>query len=392
MISTNLPDPGTQPHGNETTRVRYVEDLAGPEDAWVSITDAARITRTSEAMARRWVNSGRLPVKRQPVGLNQQTRLVRLSDVAAIRPIIDPTAAISDEIHKLDLPSIPRQQAQIQQDHERLVHQVQEGQSVANELRTTLQELAAKQQQDVEAFGHRLSALQDELQGGLKRSQLQQEVLEEQIHDQAQHAAQSFSELAEYKLQQQQNLGQLQVIIKEQLEEVRAETERKFDQLSQDVSEQREQLHSDFTSLLQEQEARVQHMLLRLAEMQQELMTHQEAMTTLVEQRVSEVKTSLEAQSVDQRREVSALYERLGLLEQQLQGVISQNQAVQRTWQVHQKQVETQEQQLQALTTMLQEEQNARQSLIAQFTLQQELLQAVCRELASLKVGQARTE
>ena len=27
--------------------VQYVEELAGPEDAWISLTDAARITRTS---------------------------------------------------------------------------------------------------------------------------------------------------------------------------------------------------------------------------------------------------------------------------------------------------------------------------------------------------------
>src|SRR5258708_31946693 len=43
--------------------VQYVEELAGPEeypegDTWISLTDAARITRTSEAMARRWVTSG----------------------------------------------------------------------------------------------------------------------------------------------------------------------------------------------------------------------------------------------------------------------------------------------------------------------------------------------
>ena len=98
---------------DKAERVRYVEALAGPEDAWVSITDAARITRSSEAMARRWITSGRLPIKRQPVGLNQHTRMVRLSDLATIRPIIDPAAAISDEIRRVDLPSIPRQQAQI---------------------------------------------------------------------------------------------------------------------------------------------------------------------------------------------------------------------------------------------------------------------------------------
>ena len=110
--------------------VQYVEELAGPEeypegDAWMSLTDAARITRTSEAMARRWVTSGRLKVKKEPVGVPPRTRLVRLSDVAKIRPIVDPTAAITGDVRKLDLPSIPRQQLQIIQDHERLTRQIE---------------------------------------------------------------------------------------------------------------------------------------------------------------------------------------------------------------------------------------------------------------------------
>ncbi len=100
--------------------IQYVEELAGPEDAWISLTDAARITRTSEAMTRRWVTSGRLPVKKEPVGVPPRTRLVRMSDVAAIRPIVDPTAAITGEVRKLDLASIPRQQLQIMEDHQRL--------------------------------------------------------------------------------------------------------------------------------------------------------------------------------------------------------------------------------------------------------------------------------
>src|SRR5437764_14440135 len=105
--------------------VQYVEELAGPEDAWVSLTDAARITRTSEAMARRWVTSGRLKVKKEPVGVPPRTRLVRMSDVAKIRPIVDPTAAMTGDVRKLDLPSIPRQQLQIIQDHERLTKQTE---------------------------------------------------------------------------------------------------------------------------------------------------------------------------------------------------------------------------------------------------------------------------
>ncbi len=107
----------TQQDAGKDDLVQYVEELAGPGDAWISLTDAARITRTSEAMARRWVTSGRLKVKKEPVGVPPRTRLVRMSDVASIRPIVDPTAAITDDVRKLDLPSIPRQQVQIMEDH-----------------------------------------------------------------------------------------------------------------------------------------------------------------------------------------------------------------------------------------------------------------------------------
>src|SRR2546423_1858485 len=106
--------------------IQYVEELAGPEDAWISLTDAARITRTREAMTRRWVTSGRIPVKKEPFGVPPRTRLVRMSDVAAIRPIVDPTAAITGEVRKLDLASIPRQQLQIMEDHQRLTKLMQD--------------------------------------------------------------------------------------------------------------------------------------------------------------------------------------------------------------------------------------------------------------------------
>jgi len=154
--------------------VQYVEELAGPEDAWISLTDAARITRTSEAMARRWVTSGRLKVKKEPVGVPPRTRLVRMSDVAAIRPIVDPTAAITGDVRKLDLPSIPRQQVQIMEDHQRLTKQVQEAldasQQHATETRTALEQFAARLQQQEEDLRRQLSMQRDEsnLNGGVE--------------------------------------------------------------------------------------------------------------------------------------------------------------------------------------------------------------------------------
>jgi len=153
-------------------RLRYVEELASPEeypgDAWISITDAARITRTSEAMARRWVTSGRLPVRKEPVGLPPRTRLVRISDVAKIRPIIDPTAAITDEVRKLDLPSIPRQQQQIVQDNQRLLKETEALHQETATLHHTVEQLATETHTALETLGRRITTQQERLSSTLE--------------------------------------------------------------------------------------------------------------------------------------------------------------------------------------------------------------------------------
>jgi DNA repair exonuclease SbcCD ATPase subunit len=110
-------------HGNkpaQNTLERYADELSGPDDYWLTITDAARATRRQEISIRRWISKGLLPVRKQHVGLNQRTRLVRASDLAALTPIIDPAGAISTERGRLDLISIPVQQAQIKEAQQRL--------------------------------------------------------------------------------------------------------------------------------------------------------------------------------------------------------------------------------------------------------------------------------
>src|ERR1019366_1591322 len=134
-----------EPHqGNKPNPTRFVEELANEQDYWMSLTDAARVTRTSEPMVRRWVTAGRLPVRKEPAGINQRTRLVRASDVAQIRPIIDPTAAITDEIHKLDLLSIPRQQEHIIRDQQLLAEQIQ---AVRQEIEAQVKPIQASLEQ-----------------------------------------------------------------------------------------------------------------------------------------------------------------------------------------------------------------------------------------------------
>src|SRR5579872_5287979 len=114
----------TQPQTAPTVQEQHVEELAGPDDFWLTITDAARATRRQDVSIRRWIAKGLLPVRRQNVGLNQRTRLVRASDLAKLTPIIDPAGAISTAQGRLDLTSIPAQQAQIKASQQELLAQL----------------------------------------------------------------------------------------------------------------------------------------------------------------------------------------------------------------------------------------------------------------------------
>ncbi len=99
---------------------QQVDALAGPEDYWLTITDAARATRRQDITIRRWIATGQLPVRRHAVGLNQRTRQVRASDLAKLTPIIDPTAVITGEEGRLNLMSIPVEQAQLKAGQQQL--------------------------------------------------------------------------------------------------------------------------------------------------------------------------------------------------------------------------------------------------------------------------------
>lgn len=100
---------------------RYVEELAGADDYWMSITDAARATRRQDITLRRWIASGDLPVRAQRVGLSRRTRQVRASDVARLTPIVDSSVVITGAEGRLDLTNIPVEQAAIKADHQQLL-------------------------------------------------------------------------------------------------------------------------------------------------------------------------------------------------------------------------------------------------------------------------------
>jgi len=159
-----------------TSQERYADELVGPDDYWLTITDAARATRRQDVSIRRWISKGLLPVRRQHVGLNQRTRLVRASDLAKLTPIIDPAGAISTERSKLDLTSIPVQQAQLKASQQELLVQLKDVQEFARQEGETLRRMIDEQEQQQRTA---LEALRTETTTRLRQ---QYEKSEQQTH------------------------------------------------------------------------------------------------------------------------------------------------------------------------------------------------------------------
>lgn len=127
--------------------VKYIDDLAGEDDYWLSITDAARATRRQDVTIRTWIAKGLLPVRRRSVGLNKRTRQVRASDLKQLTEIIDPTAAITSDEGKLDLVSIPVQQQQILAEYKQVTVQGDALLKQLGNLATRIQQTLAEQQE-----------------------------------------------------------------------------------------------------------------------------------------------------------------------------------------------------------------------------------------------------
>lgn len=101
------------------TQERYVEELDGLEDRWLSQSDAARVTNMQPKTVQNWVQSGLLPVRPGGAGINKRTRQVRLSDLAQLTPIINLDAAISTPEGSAYLAMIPSEQAAIREEQRR---------------------------------------------------------------------------------------------------------------------------------------------------------------------------------------------------------------------------------------------------------------------------------
>jgi hypothetical protein len=175
----------------QQSQERFADELSSPDDYWLTITDAARATRRQEVSIRRWISKGLLPVRKQHVGLNQRTRLVRASDLAALTPIIDPAGAISTERGRLDLTSIPVQQAQIKDAHQHLqVHMTTLQQQVDTHVHTSQQALSEQDAQQKQA----IAALTTEMHAQFARQQALLEVHSNDVHSLLIQQEQTFSD------------------------------------------------------------------------------------------------------------------------------------------------------------------------------------------------------
>jgi chromosome segregation ATPase len=340
--------------------VQFVEELAGPEayppgDAWISLTDAARVTRTSEAMARRWVTSGRLPVKKEAVGIPPRTRLVRISDVAKIRPIVDPTAAITGDVRKLDLPSIPRQQQQIMQDYQRIMSEAATLQQTVAQFTEETRQTWQVHQQQYQALARRddeqqqlLQQIRDSLTESLHR-------LDQSLHQALAELRQQFAgQLEETRSTVAAHHGELERLTTalsstaQQLQEERAARETQGRKL-EEVSTRLAQVGRDLAALEHRQQAALEKQFQEVSQ--------------AVEQAVRDLTKDIEAVSRDQAQDVATLTESLERLTQRIEQVGTRAEAVQITALGYQKRADTQESRLEELWKLLQGEIAARQVL-----------------------------
>lgn len=218
-------------------RVRYVEELEEEGDYWLSITDAARVCRVQDVSIRRAITRGALPVRRQRAGQNKRTRFVRAHDLAkAGFPIIDESAAITTEVGKADILSIPRQQQHILQEHQRLM-------SSLDEMQQRFADYQVKMQAD-------LQDLRDQWQGRLRAWQEESRQLLAQVEIRlAQDQEQLHTKLAEAERQRLQDLEQVQGDL--------ALLEQRFSQEQQQLTQVLAQVRVN----AQEQETRFQNAL-----------------------------------------------------------------------------------------------------------------------------------
>jgi hypothetical protein len=265
---------------------RYVDDLADPDDYWLSITDAARATRRQDISIRRWISKGLLPVRRQHVGLNQRTRQVRASDLSKLTPIVDPTAGITSERGQVDLVSIPVQQAAIRAAHEELLRQVADLRLHVEHRFTAMQTVFAEQitqhHRDIDTLRTSFTTTLAEVERSVEVQHRQHAALAELIND-----------------------NQCQLV------QLRSQTAEQVTSIGGTLTELREALHGQqiamSSQLDQEREQRRLEIAAMATALREALSHHREALDTILVERQHEVEQLRQALQEHEDREAQAL-------------------------------------------------------------------------------------
>lgn len=331
-----------QPSENQE---RYADELTGPDDYWLTITDAARATRRQEVSIRRWISKGLLPVRRQHVGLNQRTRLVRASDLAALTPIIDPAGAITTERSRLDLTSIPAQQAQIKASQQTLLAQLDQLQHQLYEEALTRERLLTEQwtknQETIAAL----------------RSDMLTNVIQQQ------------DALTQQRKEIDTALAQQRVALEHAVESLAAQTNRTFAELTQNVTEIAERLEILAQRWQESTQQQQQHIDELVEHLQQERKDH----STLTEH-VKDLSTQFIEQQAKYKHEVRVREQLAQQVDQLISHIAEQQTRYEREVQAREQLVAKMDGFAKQLIQQRIEQQQAQQRLMTAFAQQQEQL------------------
>ncbi|MGH2496590.1 MAG: hypothetical protein ACRDIV_17970 [Ktedonobacteraceae bacterium] len=340
------------------SRVVYVEELASPEDYWLSITSAARVVRRQDITIRRWIASGMLPLRGDPAkagqpgaprpsGLNKRTRYVRASDLEQLSPIVDPSAVIIGDEGRLDLPSIPAEQAAIKIAHQQLLGEItdlrQQVHTHTHTFQVALAEQRVEWQGRLEAFNTAVAAQIVQMERAAETRFRQLESLD------TDHQGQ-LDRLGETQRQHHESLtGRID------------EGQRQMEMLRTEVTEHLEHLAATLQTHQQEMQRSRQDWEQATALQNKALVDLQQALER-VEQRGEE----LAHQQQEALRTATTVNKRLEQLEERLGRVATAAQAAQSSVEGYQKRAEAQDRQIEELRRLLQQEVEARQALAGQ--------------------------
>ncbi len=322
---------------------QFVTELAGPNDYWVSVTDAARITRRQEHTIRTWISQGLLPVYPERTGINKRTRRVRMSDLAQLTPIIDQSAAITSEQGKLDLLSIPRQQQEILEAHQQLLAQMEQ---TNRQLHQYIADLVHQQERLQEAVQQKVATLETEQHWALEALRVDIANKIEMLHRVADLQHRQHEELVALLNGQNQRITQL-----------REELTQERDALTQAVAAHRQENTERLLQLTQRMDELQRRMELRLEEKTRELLQRVE---TQLDQHARTNEESLQ----DFHKKVAAdMTVFTQQIEQQLELLTTEHEGTTFATGKSPKSIDQQDQEIQALKDQLQEEIQARQKL-----------------------------